>query len=286
MSGQEPVNSGAPENPKPGEKSLIAYRLTPLLDMRLAAAPAARDWMDTSSEGFAKRCLPMRIANQAGWLLLNDRPVRAQWLGGRASTDIVIEQSDAAPVSAISHFGEGILTFMLPYLFRTPSGIALLLRGPANSPKDAISPLEGLVETDWSVAGTTMNWKFTRPHFWVEFAVGEPIGMIVPIDLDLIESVQPSVREIAADPGRLRNHQAWRDSCRAFTERLRSREPEAVKLGWQRYYFRGYAPSAEGESPVVAENHRTKLKLSEFADCTSPHGHAAVRIEVGDEEST
>jgi hypothetical protein len=39
--------------------------------------------------------------------------------------------------SAISHFGSGILTWNVPYLFRTPPGYNLLVRGPANWPKDA-----------------------------------------------------------------------------------------------------------------------------------------------------
>jgi hypothetical protein len=37
-------------------------------------------------------------------------------------------------------------------------------------PKDAISPLEGLVETDWAVASASVNWMFTRSDTWVEFA--------------------------------------------------------------------------------------------------------------------
>ena len=62
-----------------------------------------------------------------------------------------------------SNFGYGIVTWYLPYLFRTSPGYNLWVRGPVNSPKDGIVPLEGLVETDWAEATFTVNWKITRP---------------------------------------------------------------------------------------------------------------------------
>ena len=46
-----------------------------------------------------------------------------------------------------SHFGEAVLTFSLPYLFRTPRGVNLWVKGPSNWIKDGIQPLEGIVET-------------------------------------------------------------------------------------------------------------------------------------------
>lgn len=49
--------------------------------MELAASPRGRDWMDETYCGFANRCLPMRMASQAGWVILNDRPIRARWSG-------------------------------------------------------------------------------------------------------------------------------------------------------------------------------------------------------------
>jgi Family of unknown function (DUF6065) len=44
-------------------------------------------------------------------------------------------------------------------VFRTPPGCNLYVRGPANSPKDGIAALEGIIETDWSEATFTMNWS-------------------------------------------------------------------------------------------------------------------------------
>ncbi|HMZ02762.1 MAG TPA: DUF6065 family protein, partial [Burkholderiaceae bacterium] len=57
-----------------------------------------------------------------------------------------------------SHFGSGILTFSLPYLFRTSPGYGMLVRGPTNCAKDGAAPLDGIVETDWAPYSFTMNW--------------------------------------------------------------------------------------------------------------------------------
>jgi len=244
---------------------LLAYRLRRNCGMKLAAELPGRDWMNKTNQGFANRCLPMRIASQAGWVVLNDNLLRAKWDGGAGPNATVIEQADHPPCAAISHFGHGILTFAIPFLFRTPPGVALLIRGPANAPKDAIAPLEGLVETDWAVAGSTVNWKFTRAGIWVEFAAGEPICMIVPQRLDLLEATQPRIYDIEENPETHHQYKIWNESVYSFGKRLRERDPEAVRLGWQRYYFRGMAPH-KGQDDQVAEGHRLQLSLREFVE--------------------
>jgi hypothetical protein len=243
----------------------IAYRLRRGSGMKLATAPQGRDWMNETNQGFANRCLPMRMASQSGWVVLNDKPLRAMWNGGSEAGALVIEGAGEPSGTAVSHFGHGILTFPIPFLFRTPPGTTLLIRGPANAPKDAIAPLEGLVETDWAVAGSTVNWKFTRPNTWVEFASGEPICMVVPQRLDLLEAMQPQVVGIEENAELHRQYKTWNESVIHFTQRLRERDPEAVKLGWQRYYFHGTAPH-NGSNDPTAEGHRSRLSLREFAE--------------------
>jgi hypothetical protein len=243
---------------------LIAFQTGFPSGMKLAASPRARDWMDNTSDGFARRCLPMGLANQAGWLILNDRPIRAKWTGHAHPSAIAIECEGEAPFGAISHFGHGVLTFLIPFLFRTPPGVAVLFRGPANMPKDGIAPLEALVETDWAVAGASVNWKFTRTDTWVEFARDEPICMIVPQRLDQLEAFQPGVIDIARDPDTHKAYAAWNRTCKDFNDRLRAREPEAVQMGWLRNYFRGTAPHVAPEPVSSAGGHRTKLRLREF----------------------
>jgi hypothetical protein len=245
--------------------ALIAYRIGSHPKMSLAAASANRDWMDETDRRFANRCLPMLIANQAGWMIRNGRAFRAMWLDRADLDGVVIEPTGGTPCAASSHFGHGILTFTLPFLFRTPPGVSLLFRGPANAPKDAIAPLEGLVETDWAVATATMNWQFTRAHTWVEFAKDEPICMLVPQQFELLEAMHPRVFDIAEEPRTNQDHRAWSESRRLFNEGLRNGNLEAVKTSWQRHYFRGTGPNSGTDN---AESHRTRLKIREFE---SPH---------------
>jgi hypothetical protein len=89
--------------------------------------------MDATGQRFAYRCLPLLMANQAGWLLLNSHGLRATWDGGDGTQALRLEYvSGEPPYPATSHFGHGILTWHVPYLFRTPPGYNLLARGPAN----------------------------------------------------------------------------------------------------------------------------------------------------------
>ena len=107
--------------------------------MEIRPAPRERGWMETESGRFAKRCLPLLIANQA-WELLNPVGFSAIW-DGSASLEAVRfwpHVSGEQP-RMLSHFGSGIITWNLPYLFRTSPEWNLLARGPANRPKDGIS---------------------------------------------------------------------------------------------------------------------------------------------------
>src|SRR5690606_37096116 len=105
-----------------------------------------REWMQNTRDAFANRCLPLLIANQAGWLVLLPHSVRVVWDGTPGLKSICIESFDGPqPHLASSHFGHGILTFTIPFLFRTPPGYNLQVRGPANTPKDGVYPLDGIV---------------------------------------------------------------------------------------------------------------------------------------------
>jgi hypothetical protein len=182
---------------------LTAYAVHPGVPLPLIAAPATRDWMDQTSQKFANRCLPMLISNQAGWLVLNPHRFLVTWTGGETIEDLQLRYAEPPPSPlATSHFGHGILTISIPYVFKTPPGYNLQVRGPANAPKDAIAPLEGIVETDWTEATFTMNWKMTRPTT-VAFDAGEPIAMIVPQLRGELECQFASNRDplFASNPG-------------------------------------------------------------------------------------
>lgn len=224
----------------------------------LEPAPARRSWMD-DTKGFAYRCLPLAVANQAGWVARCPAGFGVVWNGGDAlgDTTITMDEGDErfAP-QIMSHFGWGILTFSLPWLFRTSPGNSLLVRGPTNSPKRGISPLDGIVETDWAVATFTMNWKITEPDRIIRFTRGEPICMISPIGVDGLEDVETRVEPIDADPDLKREFQAWSASRSEFNAKP-DRKPE----DWQKDYMQGKTPAGS-----AARDHRSRLSLGRFGD--------------------
>jgi hypothetical protein len=268
-------------------KYLLAYEIHEQHDMPITAAPFDRDWMDTSRDRFAYRCLPLVIANQAGWLIRNPTTFSAIWNGGHYKHDTLIsfdtggppppmqfqfstttvvaprEQANSGPVAEdpriMSHFGAGVFTFSIPYLFRTPPGINLWVKGPTNYIKDGAQALEGVIETDWLPATFTMNWKLTRPRSRVTFHKGEPICMVVPIPRGLAESMDPVQCPIGAEPEVERQFQVWEKGRANFLSDLEHKESEAVKQGWQKHYFQGKTETGER-----VPEHQTKLDLKEF----------------------
>jgi len=249
------------------ELTMTAYRVTGK-PCDVVPAPVRRAWMDETDARYANRCLPMLMANQAGWWVPNPRSFTARWDGGKTPLSLRIEYDGGrAPYPASSHFGYGIVTFHIPLLVRTPPGWNLLVRGPANLPKDGAAPLEGLVETDWAVATFTMNWKLTRPGLEVEFAQGEPVCMLVPQRRGDLESFRPAFAPIERMPDRA-GYRAWQASRSGFLQNLRTKRrdkpDEAAKL-WQRDYMLGTDPGAvTGQDGFV--EHQRRLALREFAD--------------------
>lgn len=248
-------------------KSLLAYQLQDTASgFALVPGSATRQWMDETIYRSAYRCLPLTMANQSGWMVLNNATIRAKWDGGSNPDAIVIEgEGQPLPTGApgcTSHFGDGTLTWVIPWVFRTPKGYNMLAKGPANYIKDGVAPLEGLVETDWAVASFTMNWKITRPHHWVEFAKGEPIAQLVPQRRGELEDFVPEILLIDADPELTKATEAWMESRAKFHEDYHN--TTAKEKMWERHYHQGTSP--DGTS---AEDHQTRRHLLGFVDYTT-----------------
>jgi Family of unknown function (DUF6065) len=246
--------------------SLIAYDVGPRLEERIVAASRRRDWMDATTQSFAYSCLPLVIANQHGWFLLCPCRIKLIWNGGIALDAITIEYPpNEARRFASSHFGEGILTFHMDYIFRTPPGINLHIRGPANLPKDGIAPLEGIIETDWSETSFTMNWKLTRAHHEVVFEENEPFAMIAPVVRGELERYRPAIHPIAANAELEAGYRAWSQSRDSFNADLKIEGSDAQKMRRQRHYIRGQTVTQRR-----AGVHQTSLDLAEFVDKRKP----------------
>ena len=212
-------------------QTLYAYEIHNSAGMPIVSAPTDREWMDATTQRFAYRCLPLVLANQAGWLIPCPASLTVRWNGGRRLRDTKIRFTRRPnDERVLSHFGHGILTFSIPYLFRTPRGINLWVKGPSNSIKDGIQPLEGIVETDWSPATFTMNWKLTRPNNPVRFKQGEPICMIVPVPRGLTESLAPRIVPPQKNRRLLAQHLKWQREREHFIQALFKGEPEAMKI--------------------------------------------------------
>jgi hypothetical protein len=222
-------------------------------------ATARRDWMDASAARSAYRCLPLTMANSSGWELRLPCDVKVSWNGKPDKKAIVIVGYDPQwPVRSYvqSHFGEGVVTFITGYLFRTSPGVAVWTSGAPNEPKDGIAPLTGLVETDWLPFPFTMNWKFTRPGE-VVFKKGEVFCFVTLVEHARLETVNPVLRDLGSNPELEAEYHAWSRSREDFNRRLAEREPEALRSAWQRYYMRGRTPAGE-----QAESHATRRKLA------------------------
>jgi Family of unknown function (DUF6065)/Cupin-like domain len=221
-----------------------------------------RDWMDGTPESFAYRCLPLNIANAHGWELLNPTAVDACWNGQSDKSAITITpvpDSQAASI-ATSLFGQGVLTFHIPGIFRTSPGWNLWIGGSPNRPKDGICPLTGVVETDWSPFTFTMNWRFTRPNKWIHFDAGEPICFFFPVQRALLDSIQPVMAPIDAEENLNERFQAWSNARDAFVRRVADEPPTAPADKWQKHYYRGMDMSEKEQIP----DHRTRLRLKPF----------------------
>lgn len=253
--------------PQADAPGLTAYHTPGRRMIDIVPAGRWRDWMEATDERWANRCLPLLMANESGWWLLNPHGFTAVWDGGKATRSIGFELDEPLERGVVaSMFGYGIITWTIPYLFRTDPGWNLLARGPANQPKDGVSPLEGLVETDWSTATFTMNWKLTRPGLAVRFDAGEPFCMIVPQRRNELESFDPRRTELAAAEKELASgYRSWERSrdqlaMLKFVSEYGQIEGFDPKT-WEQDYFKGRTPDG-----TAASEHQTKRRLRAFAD--------------------
>jgi hypothetical protein len=235
---------------------LTAYR-TGNFEQTIRPAGPKREWMDCTPGEYAYRCLPLTIANRYGWEILNPFAFTAEWNGGQRTADITIESAVADP-GVVSHFGSGILTFHINFLFQTEPGYDLMVQGPINEPKHGIAPLQGIVETDWAQYSFTMNWLLTEPGI-VRFAKDEPICHIFPIKRNVLTEFTPKLDLVENNPELLKKFNQWAENRTKFNSDLINNSTEAKNKGWEKNYFKG--TDVDGHK---APEHVTKIKLKPF----------------------
>jgi hypothetical protein len=191
--GQEPLRSLAPFE-------LRALRISDVgwgANWSLQPAPMRRAWMD--AQPYAYQCPPLAVANQWGWQVHCPTDVLVTWDGSPDPPGLKVEVDPVYASAIKSQFGQGIVTFGPPWLFRTPPGWDLLVKGPSNDWKPNGAPLEGIVETWWLPYTFTINWKVVKPGV-VGFARGEPIGLLVPVPHGTFQGATAIEAPIHSDP--------------------------------------------------------------------------------------
>jgi hypothetical protein len=247
-------------------QKIIAYQLDEDDSAPIRPARRERKWMDDADKRSPYRCLPLVVANQYGWEILSTHHIRAVWDGSSRADGLLVENlSGDGFLHASSHFGAGILTFQIPFLFQTPVGWNLMVRGPTNSPKDGIVPLDGIVETDWTQSTFTMNWRFTRAGT-IEFTLGEPICLFFPIQRGTLEKFRGELRALESNKDLEKSYREWSASRERFLVGLEKEKPHVVAEGWQKEYFQG----AKGEKKLVAHPFVNEISWME-PDATKPN---------------
>jgi|GEM_PF-1353342 len=222
---QEAVDSdGLQEAAGEARPQLIAYETAELSPFAIVPGRPRADtpWA---------RCLPMGIAESWGWDVTVHEVFEARWNGGDAPSDLRVRGSERVLDYVVSHFGHGIITIRFPFLMRTPRGWNLHVRGPVNRPRRDAMALEGIVETDWSVAPFTFNWKVLEPNRTIRFELGEVVARLVPVQRRRIESFEPVVYPLKFDRGTNRKVKAWNEAREAGRHSGPSSEYRAGSIG-------------------------------------------------------
>ncbi|MFN2420584.1 MAG: DUF6065 family protein [Gemmatimonadota bacterium] len=228
-----------------------------------------RDWMDETTEAFAYRCLPLSIANAHGWEIRCLQSFEAEWNGGLAPADVVVQKKGDAPLDVKGHFGHGILTFGQHFVIRTPPGYGLWVTGPPNHFKDGIQALSAAIETDWMPFSFTMNWKFTRPNHRVTFSIGEPYCFFFPVRIGDVEEFVPEFRNLSNDTDLVKQYR-YALGRRGFSKII----PKAKKEGQIRspmsetdvrsIKFQGWYSKGELPDGTPWPDHRRKVRVQPF----------------------
>ncbi|MBS1626474.1 MAG: hypothetical protein JSR09_02165 [Bacteroidetes bacterium] len=225
----------------------------------IACGRPKRTWMDLTFENFAYACLPLVIANQTGWDIYCQTNFKAKWNGGNLASDIEIvfeDVNDPFNEQVMAHFGYGVITFNPGFLFVTNEGNNLIVKGIPNMLKDAIQPLEAVVETDWLPFTFTMNWKFTRTDTWINFAKGEPICRIMPYPRNFIESFEPQYQSFKTNPELARKMNEWGASRQEHNNNLST---GTANKATEKNYLQGKLKDGN-----KVGFHQRKINLKEF----------------------
>lgn len=109
-----------------------------------------------------------------------------------------------------------------------------MVQGPMNTPRDAIAPLAGVIETDWSPYTFTMNWKFTAAGRPARFEKGDPFCCLYPVRRQQLQEMQPEIRSLSEDPDLAQRYNEWTQGRQRFNAELSQPGSSAQEEKWQK----------------------------------------------------
>ena len=213
-----------PEDGKGAEKEDSWPFECPATGMELRRIFGVIGWITRPSDSFNRR-QPMGLRNSGRLDVAQSQTITVVWDGSVK----LVDGSDDSPVSETvrSHFGSGIVTWTLPYLFVTPPGFSILLiRGRRNLPIDGASALEGLIEADWAPVTATMNWQLSAEQLGRNIQRWSANCDARPGRTWVAREPQSSVAQLTDNEPLMSAYTTWRDGRDKFLRNLA--EPTAI----------------------------------------------------------
>ena len=220
--------------------------------LRVVPSPLVRTWY--SHEMY--NCVPLAIAGQLGWTVLNAAPFEVTW-DGSDGPDGVTGVSDGAHVG--SHFGHGLFTINTGFYVRTRPEVDLLVKPVPNLPKDGVSWLEGLIETDWFEGSFLVSARLTRQGHTVRWERDEPLFQMLPYPRGWLQRFRTDVVTSGEE------HAAFFETADRWEER---RHALATKLARgeapDRTFDQCYRRGVRLDGGAAPASHQTRLDLPPF----------------------
>ncbi len=163
------------------DKQQIAIYTERNFDMSLFPVPASRlrKWWeeDSKTKNHARFCLPMLMANSYGFYILSPADISFYWDGSAGSNVEFITSNESSHTGVTNHSAHGTFTIQAQIVPRTPVGVFTLIK-PLPNIRLPFQPLEGLIETWWSVANFGIVTFATRPGEYI-IKRGDPIAQMI-----------------------------------------------------------------------------------------------------------
>ena len=167
---------------------ITAYKMTNL-PTTLEQIKVRRDWMDATFDKHAYRCFPLSTANVIGWGISYPEDIVVEWDGiaGPENYHVKVLQGNQY---CHTDTGNGTVTFISNYVFKTDENTSMLCMQPPNLFIDGAQSLTSVISTSWYNQMFAMAWKITKPNQPVIFKAGTPIVCLLPVSLQKLQDTE------------------------------------------------------------------------------------------------